>query len=168
MSIDSDLRSRVAALEAAFRAIDQGRMAALPIRHAALRVEAVGFRLWQGAPLGILITPWFMNLLLLPAEPDEWSALPAGSTLRLTLPAGEFDFQLASEEGVGRYRFCSLFSPMNAFEDQAGAVATAEAVLTALFTEPGKDQPPAAGGVERRLGQRLSRRELLRGAFLRD
>ena len=41
-------------------------MAGVPMLNPALRVQAVGFRHWQSHWLGVLVTPWFMNLMLLP------------------------------------------------------------------------------------------------------
>ena len=65
----------VTALESAFRRIAATRMAGLPINHPLLAVEGVGFRLWQGKWLGVLVTPWAMNLVLLPDSDAEFEAL---------------------------------------------------------------------------------------------
>ena len=35
----------------------------------ALRVEAVAFEPWDGHWLGVMVTPWSINLLLLPHDP---------------------------------------------------------------------------------------------------
>ena len=61
---------------------------------AALRVEAVGFRRWEGLWLGVLITPWFMNLMLLPCAATEhtWPQVRYGESLAYRLPAGVFEF----------------------------------------------------------------------------
>lgn len=175
----------------AFERVRRERMIDVPMLNPRLAVQAVGFRDWQGDWLGILITPWFMNLMLLPgdgAKPDE--RLQTGSKRTRSFPSGSYEFIAGEEEGVGPYEACSLFSPVFEFEDQTAAVATAEAVLQALMdahscdtvsdtgdqaaqhaqagreTMPEAGQQPASTPGER-LERPMSRRELLRGAFLR-
>ena len=187
----------VEGLERQFRAIEQQRMQGLPLLNTALQVKAVGFREWNGHCLGVLITPWFMNLMLLPQEGDSWRELQLGHKQLHQLPSGPYEFILGEEEGVGRYQMCSLFSPVFEFADQETAVATAEAVMQALMDEqnrdglstreseisrrwrgeaeeereetaPRSDGGEQAPGLSERLEQPLSRRDLLRGAFSRD
>ncbi len=170
---------RVRRVEETFRRIQQERMQGLPVLNPRLRVEAVGFREWPGAAkregglpppaagaaslpapsrgiLGVLITPWFMNLMLLPGAGEGCPAPSVGREVRHRFPAGSFTFLVGHESGIGSFQSCSLFSPMFEFEDQAAAVATAKAVLEALFPESAEaaaagDAPPSPG-----------RRELLR------
>jgi hypothetical protein len=54
------------ALEAVFEAVRRTRMADLPFLNPQLRVEAVGFRDWQGARVGALITPWSIVIVAMP------------------------------------------------------------------------------------------------------
>lgn len=179
-------------LESHFRRIERERMQGLPLLNSALQVKAVGFREWQGRCLGVLVTPWFMNLMLLPAEGDDWEALRIGDKQLHRLPSGPYEFILGEEAGIGRYQICSLFSPMFEFADQATAVATAEAVMQGLMDEENRDtlstceaeisrrwygetpEEVAAQGqvaaldLDERLAQPISRRELLRGRQPRD
>ena len=60
------MRIQVADLVAHYEAIYAERMRDLPIVNPRLAVEAVGFEQWEDQDLGVLITPWFMNLVLLP------------------------------------------------------------------------------------------------------
>ena len=164
-----------ALLEATFARIHETRMAGLPFLNPALRVEAVGFRRWQGMWLGVLITPWFMNLLLLPADTagDAWPRVRYGESLAYRLPAGVFEFIRAQEPPLGDYQSCSLFSPMAAFADQAGARATAVAALTALFDEgtragvegPGTSLAGPAAAPATPEASPPSRRDFLRGRW---
>ncbi|MCU7886786.1 MAG: [NiFe]-hydrogenase assembly chaperone HybE, partial [Candidatus Thiodiazotropha sp. (ex Lucinoma annulata)] len=108
-------------LEQQFRTIEQQRMEGLPLLNKALRVEAVSFCEWNGLCLGVLITPWFMNLMLIPDEGDTWSDMQIGDKQLHQLPSGLYEFILGEEEGIGRYQMCSLFSPMFEFSDQATA-----------------------------------------------
>jgi len=128
-----------ARLERLFCRILAERMQDMPLNNDKLGVQAVGFRRWEGRWLGVLITPWFMNLVLLPDEPARWQPLPMRETWGYAFPAGVFDFLGNEEPGFGPFQTCSLFSPMFDFADDAGARATALAALDALF-DPGVRQ----------------------------
>lgn len=119
-----------ALLEATFARIAAERMAGLPIVNPALAVAAVGFRPWQDYWLGVLVTPWFMNLVALPNGPDD---VPDLSRRLLDLPAGQYEFTAARETGIGLYLACPLISPMAQFASQADALAVAEAVMQEVF-----------------------------------
>jgi [NiFe] hydrogenase assembly HybE family chaperone len=122
-----------APLEAAFRAIHVERMCGLPLVNEVLAVEAVGFAPWDAHWLGVLVTPWCMNLVLLPGEAAAWQSVPAGAKLAYRFPAGLYEFVSGCEDAIGEYQACSLFSPMFEFADHAAARLTAEAALAALF-----------------------------------
>ncbi len=128
------MRQRVAALEEAFTEIAETRMAGLPVCNDALRVQAHGFRPWEeGRLLGALITPWFLNLIILPSDSDDWHAVRTGTEVEVVFPAGPCGFLHAHEERIGPYLSCSLFSPVFEFADQDMAVQAAEAALQALL-----------------------------------
>jgi len=136
-----------ARLEAAFRDIHAQRMQGLPFVNEALQVEAVDFRRWEGRWLGVLITPWFMNLVLLPDAPDAWRSLAVRAETRYAFPAGVFDFIGGFEPAIGEFQSCSLFSPVFEFQQHEVARATAEAALAALFdagTRAGVEGPGTA------------------------
>lgn len=122
-----------ATLEAAFRTIQAERMAGMPLLHPELRVEAVGFGRTDAGWLGVLITPWFMNLMLLPASGVVWHSLPLGAKRLVRLPAGSFEFFGGAEDELGEYLYCSMFSPMSQFPDHSAAQATAREISRRLF-----------------------------------
>jgi [NiFe] hydrogenase assembly HybE family chaperone len=125
-------------LESQFRRIQREQVQG-PLLNPALDVEAVGFREWSGFCLGVLITPWFMNLMLLPPEGDSWKEMRVGDKQSHQMPFGPYEFILCEEDRIGRYQTCSLFSPVFEFNDQAAAVATAEAVVDALMCAEHRD-----------------------------
>lgn len=137
---------RIAALEAHFRAVEVTRMGDVPILNPALQVEAVGFQPIKAGWLGVLVSPWFMNLVWLRSV-EEGVAAP--DLLVLELPSGEYECQRNQALWVGEFYTCSLFSPVLQFEDQATAVLTAQHVMQTLMAAP----PPAT----------ISRRDFLRG-----
>lgn len=176
---------------AAFRIVHEMRMHDVPILNPAIAVEAVGFAPWDAHWLGCLVTPWFMNLMLLPRVPERWVRLRPGEKHTYVFPAGAFEFIGGREEAIGEYQACSLFSPMFEFRDHATARLTADACLSALF-DPGNvehaDVPlpamseqlvdaaneaaaheaaePPPVPPEARLDAPMSKREFLRGKFL--
>ncbi|HSC64174.1 MAG TPA: [NiFe]-hydrogenase assembly chaperone HybE [Caldimonas sp.] len=132
-------------LQASFESIRRGPMRDVPVLNPAVAVEAVGFRPWQQHWLGVLVTPWFMNLVLLPREPAAWQSVREGESRHHVFPAAVLEFIGARDDRLGDYLACSLFSPMFEFVDHAAARATAEAALDALF-DPRTREPDAAPG----------------------
>jgi [NiFe] hydrogenase assembly HybE family chaperone len=150
------VNTRVATLQAVFAEIAGSRMAGLPLLNPRLQVEAIGFELLHapapaptgeppacsaalpcGGPcaLGVLVTPWFMNLVCLPLLAQDLPAAVGQRQSRL-IGGQQFDFLVAHEPALGSFGACSLFSPMQDFGDAAMARATALAVLDLLRQGP--------------------------------
>ncbi|MBI3345711.1 MAG: [NiFe]-hydrogenase assembly chaperone HybE [Burkholderiales bacterium] len=133
----TELTARVQALEALFRHVERTRMVGVPVLNTALQVEVVGFEpvaVEDGeapAAVGVLLTPWFMNLVWLPLQHLASAGLVGQARVR-TVGSTSFDFIGAHEPGLGAYEACSLASPMFEFPDQTQARATAWAVLAEL------------------------------------
>lgn len=165
----ADATAIAACVQATFERVQQQRMAGLPFVNEQLRVELVGLRRWRGLWLGVLVTPWFMNLLLLPGENEPsggddtpaaaWPKLAAGETAPFAFPAGRFEFIAGREGELGEYLACSLFSPMFEFADHDTARQTAAACLHALFDDGGEAKRPPAP---------VSKRDFLRGRWQTD
>lgn len=127
-------------LEAAFARIERECMSGLPLLNPALRVQALDFTRWQGHWLGALVTPWFLNLVLVPGNAASWRTAGEGERVFHHFGAGDFAFLGNDEPEVGEFQSCSLVSPMGQFPDQDHAGATARAALRMLHVE----QPAAA------------------------
>ena len=137
------LTTRVNALVALYQDIATTRMQGIPLLNSALRVQAVGFE-WGAQPapkgdengglvdctsaVGVLITPWFVNLMWLPLQRLNQPSQVGVKTQR-HVGSACFEFIAAHEDALGSYEACSLFSPVFEFENQAAAVDTAQAVL---------------------------------------
>jgi len=134
-----DRPSPARALEAAFRRVLRTQMQDMPMVNPALAVEAVGFRPWADHWLGVLITPWFMNLWLMPRVVAKWQPIGERETRHYVFPAGVFEFIGGRDPALGDYQACSLFSPMFEFSDPANAHDTAVAALDALFDRTSRD-----------------------------
>lgn len=124
-----------AALERRFATIQRTAMAGVPLLNPVLAVQAVGFAPWSGHWLGVLITPWFMNLVLCPRLPAQWPAVGQRESRHYVFPAGVFEFIGHHDDELGPYQACSLFSPMFEFASPQAAYDTAVAARAALFDE---------------------------------
>jgi [NiFe] hydrogenase assembly HybE family chaperone len=167
-------------LAAAFRAAAE-RMRGLAVVNPALQVEAVGFAMWEGRWLGVMVTPWSMNLMLLPGDAVAWQALAQGEKRRYRFPAGDYEFIGAVDPAIGEFQICSLSSPVHQFADHATAQRVAELAREALFDASHAKDPSAAGTatssnaaavptgplaqIEAGLVAPLSKRNLLHGRF---
>ena len=154
-----------ARLEAVFTRIWKTRMEGLPFLNPKLRVEAVGFRPWGGEWLGALVTPWSVNLVLLPGD-GPWKPLAVGEERIVALPAGRFRFIAGHDEELGEHHACSLFSPAQEFGEHETARAVAEASLAALF-DASHDRIADAEAVKQSVQAappaRVSKRDFLKG-----
>ncbi len=145
------MRIKVADLVTRYQAIYRERMRDLPIVNTKLAVEAVGFEQWEDKDLGVLITPWFMNLVLLP-DSDRLAGLPQGERVECQFPSGPCELTVYHDEELGSYLAAVLFSTVADFPDQDVARAVAEEALAQILAEPpGKET------------EKVSRRGLLTG-----
>lgn len=146
-----DVTAASARLEAHFRKVYEERMQGLPILNPNLQVCAIGFRKFDEHAVGILITPWFMNLVLLPGT-GEWVEQAQGSVVDVAFPGSEIDFTVSRDDEFGIHLSAALFSSVADFPDQDTAIVIAEEILHELFQpaeEPAEAEAPS-----------VSRREL--------
>lgn len=153
-------------LEAVFKEIARTRMSDVPILNPALRVEAVGFRVWEGRWIGVLVTPWMINLVLLPGASAPLNPLALGEKSVWRFPSGSYEFMRLNEPMLGACHVCSLISPVLDFSMHEEAVSVAQEIISSLFVEV-EDKPPAniedarlTGGLIKQ--QNMSRRDFLR------
>lgn len=123
-------------LEAHYRHVWQTRMHDLPFVNAALAVEAIGFARHQGDWLGVVITPWFLNLYLVSGGGALWGDIPAGVRRYLNLPCGTLQFIADDDPDIGPYQYCPLIAPVSDLPDMATARTVAADALRAVHTLP--------------------------------
>jgi [NiFe] hydrogenase assembly HybE family chaperone len=157
-------------LEAVYRDTVLPRMQELPVFNAALQVEARGFRTRGSHCSGVLITPWCMNLVLLPVDGDSWVGRAPGSRIEVAFPAGTYRLTLSLPAGGQPHLGLTLFTTVLAFPDQDIAREVADDILQRLYEETSEPEYDGTAPLDARLGRQelrgpLSRRDLLRGRW---
>ena len=76
----------------------------------------------------------------------------------MAFPNGKYPCSWVKLERVGGFEFCSLFSPMGQFEEQAAAKIAAEAAVEALMTPAEPVEPVAEAAPHSRRTLLLGRR----------
>jgi [NiFe] hydrogenase assembly HybE family chaperone len=133
--------ARLDTLVAVFTRIGEDSMKDLGLYNPALKVEAVGFRTLGGWLAGILVTPWFMNLILLPTSPETFAGIEPGTRRKIDLPKGEETFVVNQVDGIGSYAALSIHSPMGHFPEHNAATTAAWAVVESYFLPPSGEAP---------------------------
>ncbi len=138
--------SPVDAIVDAYRKAD-ARMRGLPVHNPTLTVEAVGRRVVGGHLVFALVTPWFLNVIVVGPTPPRH-----GDTLELAFSSGSFELH-RGDEGCPHLAL-PLLSPVLDLADQAAARAVALEALRLICgpsePEPAKTPEPRPKVVARR------------------
>ena len=155
MTVTQDLNQhpRVSALLDCFREADVV-MRELPLYNAEVAIEAIDFRAFgEDALIGVVLTPWFMNLVLLPVAPEPMRMSEIGRPVEVALPVGKRTFVIGGNDVVGLYRANSLHSPVLTFTLPGQAQAEARRQLALLMTPPAQERAAnqnGSAGIDRR------------------
>ncbi|MCU7814513.1 MAG: [NiFe]-hydrogenase assembly chaperone HybE [Candidatus Thiodiazotropha sp. (ex Lucinoma kastoroae)] len=128
-----DLQQLTHQIEASFTHIHEQQMQGIPLLNPLLVVQTIGFQHYQGRCVGIIITPWMMNLIMFPAENENWDELELGHKQPHRFPANQFKFMVNEVDGIGKCQTYSLHSPMHEFAHQDHAVAAAMSFMQTLM-----------------------------------
>lgn len=110
-----------------------------------LNCASIGFRHCRGDWLGVVITPWFMDLVLLPGGGNLWGDIPAGQRRYVDLAQGTVAFTAAEDTCLGAYQHASLVAGVASLPDMAAAVALANQVMFGICGDALHDvEPPIA------------------------
>ena len=207
---EEEIKNKKATIEQVFNRIYHENMKDVPVINEKLEVTVVGLQQWQDFYLGVLITPWFMNIIILPYQIDMWDDLSELSKETYIFPSGRYSFITGRDKELATYQMCSLFSPMFEFADNVAALDTATVVIKELMNvenieqndidseqieriwkgeeeHPGydddndetskkdsddeevqdKSEPTPIKDIKENIQTPMSRRDMLRGAFLR-
>jgi [NiFe] hydrogenase assembly HybE family chaperone len=154
------MEKRVRDLTEAYARVAE-RIAALPVYNEKLEFEVLGFSRWKDAFVGVVSTPWCMNLVRLPI--DEAAEIgPEGAKRRHTLPSVSYAFIIGRLPGFGALESALLFSPMGAFDDPRVARLVVEHAIDGAFAPA--EPAPAATSADSAARSELSRRRFFGAA----
>ncbi|WP_455218657.1 [NiFe]-hydrogenase assembly chaperone HybE [Kaarinaea lacus] len=125
-----------------FQQIGDERVSGLPIYNDALNVEAVDFQTCEGGLIGVLVTPWFMNIMLLPEYTSPYQSQELGEKVKYQLESGEQEFVIGEDEEVGRYLFRTVTSATHCYKKQIAAINNGKKALKALLSPPEQEEKP--------------------------
>lgn len=137
-------------IESVFNHIHYSEMKELPFINENIQVKAVGFALYEGDWLGVLLTPWTLSILLFPGPDRVWQQRTVGDKLGLKLPSGNYSFTCGEHQELGQYLASSIMSPVQDLANQTIAVQLAKdlrQLLTAIATEEVHVQNPSRRGL---------------------
>ena len=115
-----------------------------------LNCASVGFTRYKGDWLGVVITPWFMDLVLLSGGGILWGDIPAGQRRYIELAHGAVAFTAAEENCLGAYQHAPLVSTVASLPDMAAAIRLANQVMREICGDeipavvPPSDLPDAS------------------------
>lgn len=150
-------------LAAHYERLWAARMNELPFVNRALAVEVAGFRRCAGDWVGVVITPWFLNLFLISGGGRLWGDIPAGARRYVDLPCGTLQFIADVDPDIGPYQYCPLVAPVGLLPDMASARHAAADALATVLAQPAATESTASAGVDRdETAKAVSRRGFLR------
>lgn len=144
-------------LENTFRSIAEKQMTHLPFYLPGIPVKACGFTLFEGQWIGAMLTPWMMELMVLPGPGQEWPRRKLAERMALSLPQGDMAFRVGELTPELHYLACSLMSPLDSHLGAEQAVQLAENSVRLALSLPVRSEPEV----------NQSRRAFLRGNVAR-
>ena len=152
-----------------FRHVRDSRMAGLPFLNDAVDVCVADCVRIDGDWLAAVVTPWSIQLVLVPGGGSLWQDTSSGVRRSVTLPVGEMVFigevdegEAIQEGGVPAFLYCPLISPLDGIAGTNAACAIARDALAVTLSPPAMDEEPLAPVVSASPPS-LSRRAFLRG-----
>lgn len=100
-----------------------------------LAIESTGFARCQGDWLGVLVTPWFLRLVMLPATGTLWGEIPPGQRRYVNLPGGTLAFTAAAGAEYFPAQYSNLVDRIEQVPDMASARRIAQDAWQ-TFVEP--------------------------------
>ncbi|NMF87916.1 [NiFe]-hydrogenase assembly chaperone HybE [Aromatoleum petrolei] len=161
-------------MERHFRRVHETRMLGLPFLNEALDVAVAACERVGGDWLAAVVTPWSIQLVLLPGGGTLWCDTAAGMRHTLSLPVGNLVFIGEAAEHasdlVPAFQYCPLITPPEGIADTDAACAIArEALATVLkplaasVADPTGALPSEDADPNPRTPPSPSRRAFLRG-----
>ena len=127
----------------------------------ALAVEAIGFTRFHGDWLGVVVTPWFLRLFLVPGGGSLWGDIPLGQRRYLAMPSETMTFIADLDPALGPFQYSTLIESLEPVSDMAAARQMAQRVMQE-FAERAPEPPPEEMPVPPAPDAGVSRRDFFR------
>jgi [NiFe] hydrogenase assembly HybE family chaperone len=128
-------------LQRHYERVYHARMQGLPFVNPALAVATIGFRAHGDDQVGVLLTPWYMNLVVLPGDATGYATESA--CVEYALPGGVMEMTVHCADVPGRYLSALLYRDVTAIPDMTWARRLAEDILLQLFDASAAEPSPA-------------------------
>jgi [NiFe] hydrogenase assembly HybE family chaperone len=128
-------------LETCFTKILHENMQGINILNHELDVEAVEFQEWDDRIMGMMITPWFVSLIILPKAEENWEGGRLGEKENMSFPSRDCEMMLNEIEGFGLCKTHSIYSPCTDLPNQESARIAAAMFLRNLLDETKRVDP---------------------------
>jgi [NiFe] hydrogenase assembly HybE family chaperone len=127
-----------------FDEILRHRMQGLPFLNTALEVRAIDFARVRGDWLGGLVSPWCVQLMLLPGGGTLWADASPGTRTAVELPVGSLPFIAdAGDETLPAFQYFPLLNTASVLADMRSAEWVVRDALRTALTVPAAAEPPA-------------------------
>ncbi len=154
-----------------YQGVYDSTMKDIPICNHHLSIDVLHWQTYgESGQLGVLITPWFISLVMQPAENVLTDDLKIGHVVEQSFPSGKYEFLVNYQEALGFYLTCALISETKLIVSHEVACALAQEMLVYLFEQKQveKLQPVARSALEQtisnaenQLDKPMSRRALV-------
>lgn len=97
-----------------------------------LKCTIVSFCRHRGDWLGVVITPWLMDLMLLPGGGELWGDIPPGQRRYVELPQGTVAFSAAESPELGSYQHAPLVASVATLPNMSAAIGLANQFMAEI------------------------------------
>ncbi|MBD1577633.1 [NiFe]-hydrogenase assembly chaperone HybE [Vibrio sp. S11_S32] len=136
----ADIAQKKVDIEAVYQRIFAQQMQSLSFVSPHIEIEMVSLQPYQDHWMGGMITPWMLNLMIMPMDETQglWADLRVGEEIGLHLAGNDYRFYASEVAGIGQFLACSLMSPIAGLTEHSQAVTLAKDVMrlvTSLATD---------------------------------
>lgn len=149
-----------------FTSIGEKSMHDMPLYNHAIGYHATEFEVFNEYWIGLLVTPWFLNLMAFPAKTSTQKHIEqqmVGEKCHIALPSGRFEFIKGYNDELESYFSCSLLSPVFELNSKEHAVETLNLALSEIMTPIEPDEHQVVNSSQVLEEQAVSRRDFITG-----
>jgi [NiFe] hydrogenase assembly HybE family chaperone len=124
-----DIQKIAKTVEESYQKIYDENMRDVPIINSCIKIESRGFSLFEKRIIGVIITPWMANLIILPIKNENWQKYEIGKKKTFTFADKSYIFIANEIENIGVCFALSLHSPMFVFKSHEQVIESVDSYL---------------------------------------